>query len=139
MGRPPKPIAVHVSQGTYRRDRHGARGPTTGGEPLRKPDDLGDDASALWDAVTSTRAAWLCSSDAAALRTLCDTWGFLRACQRLLADDATDRNARCAWGAYYAAFNTLAAKFGLNPSDRARLGGDKPERDARSELEELLR
>lgn len=138
-GRPAKPLAVHRAEGTYRYDRHGSRGPTTGGEPLRKPDDLRPDASWLWDEVTSLRGPWLCSSDAAALRALCDAYGLMRACEPRLVADPTDKAARCAWSAYRGVFTKLAGKFGLTPSDRAKLGEDKPARDAYLEMLELLK
>ncbi len=137
-GRPPKPLAVLKADGTYRADRHGNRGPVTGGEPLRKPDDLGDAASWLWEEVTRTRGAWLCGSDAAALHTLCVAWGFMQACEARLQSDATDKLARCAWTSYQAVFTQLGARFGLTPSDRARLGEDKPQRDSDAELEAML-
>lgn len=132
------PDAVLKLHGGYRKDRHANRGPASGGEALRKPDDLPEHASWLWDEVTRTRAAWLCGSDAASLRALCDAYEFMRKCQAVLAKDATDKNARCAWSAYAAVFNSLGARFGLTPSDRARLGEDKPLRDENAEMEELL-
>lgn len=139
MGRHAKPIAVHLAEGTYRADRHGNRGPQTGGEPLRKPDGLAPAAGWLWDEVTRQRGPWLCASDAAALQTLCDAYGFMRACEPRLRANATDKAARQAWSVYHGVFEKLGAKFGLTPSDRAKLGENTPKRDTNSELEELLR
>ena len=137
-GRPATPNEVLKLHGTYRKDRHGERGPTTGGEPLRKPDDLDPAASWLWDEITRTRSPWLCSSDAAALRTLCDAWGLMQAVKPKLIEDPTDKNARCAWSAYQSVFKSLAACFGITPSDRARLGEDKPTNDADRAILEML-
>lgn len=137
-GRPPKPLAVLKMEGRYRADRHAGRGPRTGGEPLRKPDDLSEPASWLWDEITRTRGPWLCGSDAAALETLCVAWGLMQACREKLHADPTDKLARCAWTGYQAVFTQLGSRFGLTPSDRARLGEDKPERDGDDELEAML-
>lgn len=137
-GRPPKPLAVLKMEGTYRADRHAGRGPLTGGEPLRKPDCLPDAASWLWEEIYRTRGPWLCGSDAASLRTLCMAFHFMRATETALLVDPTDKLARCAWSGYQAAFSQLGARFGLTPSDRARLGEDKPQRDADNELEAML-
>lgn len=139
MGRPAKPINVLRLEGGYRADRHAGRGPAQGGEPLQKPDGLGEHGSWLWDEVARTRRAWLCASDAAALRALCDAYQLMRRCEPALRDDPTDKNARCAWSAYHAVFRQLGAAFGLTPSDRARLGENKSDCDQDRELESLLR
>lgn len=137
-GRPAIPVHVHKLRGTYRPDRHGNRGPKMGGEPLRIPDDLPEHAEWLWREVTRLRGPWLCGSDAASLRTLSMAFHFMKRCEAKLLEDATDKDARCSWGAYAATFLSLGAKFGLSPSDRAKLGEDKPQRDAEDELEAML-
>ncbi len=133
-----KPQDVLKLHGDYRADRHEGRGPKLGGEPLRKPDDLPEHASWLWDEVTTKRAAWLCGSDAASLRTLCMAFHFMRSAESLLLVDSTEKNARCAWTAYAATFASFGARFGLTPSDRARLGEDKPLLDEKADLEGML-
>lgn len=138
MGRPATPNDVLRLQGTYREDRHGNRGPKLGNEPLRKPDDLPEHAGWLWDEITRHRAAWLCGSDAACLQTLCMAFEFMRRAEAKLMADPTEKNARCAWASYQAVFANLGAKFGLTPSDRARLGEDKELNDANDELEAML-
>lgn len=133
-----KPLGVLKLHGDYRADRQGGRGPKLGGEPLRKPDGLPEAAGWLWDEVTTRRAAWLCGSDAASLRTLCMAFHFMRTSETVLMIDPADKMARCAWTAYAAIFTSLGARFGLTPSDRARLGEDKELRDQQSDLEDLL-
>lgn len=132
------PDAVLKLHGDYRKDRHANRGPKSGGEALRKPDDMPEHASWLWDEVTRTRAAWLCGSDAASLSTLCDAFHFMQTSRVALLTDPSDKNSRCAWSAYAAVFASLGARFGLTPSDRARLGEDKPLRDENAEMEDML-
>ena len=139
MGRPATPNDVLKLRGTYRADRHANRGPALGGEPLRKPDDMQEHASWLWDEVCRTRGPWLCGSDAASLQMLCMTYELMRRCEAKLREDATDKDARCSWGAYAAMFTSMGAKFGLTPSDRARLGEDKPERDSDDEMREMMK
>src|SRR5690606_2927125 len=104
-----KPLSVLKLEGTYRPERHDNTGPKAGGEPLRKPDGLGEVAAALWDRVTVIRRAWLCSSDAESLQALCECWE-LR-CQSLEAvkADPVDKNARIAFKDYQTLFNQLAA------------------------------
>ncbi|MEQ8848253.1 hypothetical protein [Botrimarina sp.] len=136
-GPKPKPLAVLKLEGAYR-GYLPKRGPVTGGDALRKPDDLQPDASDMWDHVTRTRGPWLCSSDAASLAALCESWAFLRECSRRLEADPTDRDTRVAWAAYAGFFTKMAAAFGLTPGDRASLGEDKAERDADAELEGML-
>ncbi|MAT71351.1 MAG: hypothetical protein CMJ58_17715 [Planctomycetaceae bacterium] len=86
------------------------------------PDDLDADALELWTLVATTRTAWLSESDAPALKSLCECWSLRQRAYAALADDATDKLARCAFTAYQQCFDRLAARFGLTPSDRARLG-----------------
>jgi phage terminase small subunit len=137
-GQQPKPEAVLKLHGDYRADRHANRGPKLGGEALRKPDDLPEHADWLWGEITSKRAAWLCGSDAATLHTLCMAYHFMRKAETLLLVDSTEKNARCAWTAYASTFASLGARFGLTPSDRARLGEDKPLRDEEDELKDMM-
>jgi phage terminase small subunit len=137
-GQQPKPEAVLKLHGDYRADRHANRGPKLGGEALRKPDDLPEHASWLWDEVTTKRAAWLCGSDAATLRTLCEAFHLMRVTFGYLLTDPGEKNMRCAWVAYAGLFNSIGARFGLTPSDRARLGEDKPLRDEEDELKDML-
>lgn len=123
-GRPRKTPTELKLEGTYRADRHGTRRDPTdnGGVIPPTPDDLTPDAAELWQSVTLSRGDWLSSSDASSLRLLCDSWGNLRACQRLLAENPTDREARIAWASYAGVYNRLAPAFGLTPTTRAALG-----------------
>ena len=133
-----KPLAVLRLEGTHRPDRHAGRGPKLGGEPLRKPEGLGEAGGWLWDEVTRTRGDWLCSSDAAALESLCICWHYAQQCRTILDGDATEKNARVSYTSYMQLFNQLAQRFGITPADRARLGEGSGVHEARDELEDML-
>lgn len=93
----------------------------------------------MWDRVASTRAVWLASSDAEALRALCDLWQLRMQVLPELLESPADKNLRIAFNNYTRQFLTLAAKFGLTPSDRARLGEEAEEPQQNAELEAMLR
>ena len=118
-----KPLRVHQLHGTYRDDRHGqpSKATSTGGDLPPKPD-LDPIAAAMWDLVTETRAPWLAESDGPALQALCEAWALRCSAHAALRDDATAQEPRVAFTAYQAAFERLAARFGLTPTDRARMG-----------------
>lgn len=133
-----KPLSVLKLEGSYRSDRHEGVGPKTGGEPLRKPDGMGEMAAALWDRITVIRRAWLCSSDAECLQALCECWELRCRSLVLLNTDPADKNARIAFKDYQTLFNQLAARFGLTPADRARLGEGSDAHAQKDEIEEML-
>lgn len=137
-GRPNKPAEVLKLHGDYREDRHGGRGPKTGGEPLRKPDDLDEIAADHWDMICQKRAAWLAGTDAPALETLCWLWSAWRRLRALWMADLNDKNTRCNALAAEAEWSKLAARFGLSPSDRARLGEGADAQQEKAELENML-
>jgi len=128
-GRKPTPTAVHRLAGTYRPDRHGKRSDDIPATRPIKPRDIPKDAAKLWDALVP----WLVQHgavqaiDRTALELLCRLWALARA--SLAAAEATplDKDARIAAVAYAARFESLAARFGLTPVDRARLVLNPPE------------
>ena len=84
-GRRPKPAALRLIDGTHRPARHGprvraqeqARAARAGFGPLEKPDDLGLEASAIWDRLIEP-AGWLDGSRYAAAVAFCMLWGEFR-------------------------------------------------------------
>lgn len=132
-----KPETVLKLHGDYRKDRHADRGPKTGGEPLRKPE-MGEIAGRIWDHVTETRRAWLCSSDLESLQSLCECWELRCRALVLVNQDPADKLKRIAFKDYQTLFNQLAARFGLTPADRARLGEGSDVHQAKGELEDML-
>ncbi|MEM8494139.1 MAG: P27 family phage terminase small subunit [Planctomycetota bacterium] len=131
-----KPLSVLKIEGGVR-DYHKGRGPS-GGEPLRKPECLGEHASWLWDQVVERRALWLSGSDAAALETLCWAFHHMQRCNELLKEQPANKDARCSWVAYAGVFRSLGGAFGLTPSDRARLGEDREQANREDKTKEFL-
>lgn len=128
-GRPAKPLKLKLLEGGYREDRDGQPSlamATATGAP-RKPADLDDVGSALWDVVCSQQKSYLSESDATALAALCQLWS-LRARTLAMANRRPeDKDIRCSFLGYHNAAEKLLAKFGLTPSDRARLGEVSPQ------------
>jgi len=131
MGRPRKPIAQHLLDGTYREDRHG-NSFLPDGEPVM-PDWLSPEAQELWESIVPplVKSGVATAVDAAELTALCDWWGLYRIARQSLAS-IEDRKSRPYYdtqilaGAAFKQFNTIASRFGLTPSDRARLQVAEP-------------
>lgn len=123
-GRKPTPTETLRLHGGYRADRHGDRADAAppDGMPV-KPDSFGEVESALWDQVVPDRVRrkLVGEADTAELVSLCELWGLYRASYALAKVAPTDKEIRCAVTGYWAAFDRVAAKFGLTPSDMASL------------------
>ena len=87
------------------------------GSPIR-PLRLGKHESWLWSLVVQD---WMGEIDTPELITLCETWGMLRRCASRARRDPHDRDTRMNYLAYMAEFNRLASRFGMTPSDRAKI------------------
>lgn len=127
-GRPRKPTEAHLLAGTYRADRHGPRpGDAEDGiSPPAKPADLGGDAAALWDELAALLAGTVRAADALQLAELCRWWATVRRIRTAL-DKAQPGSLRCSRlmgqiSTAAAAADRIASRFGLTPSDRAKLG-----------------
>lgn len=123
-GRPPKPKDLRILEGTDRADRHGAEGevPNASGQPV-KPVDLTPEASACWDFVVPEIVAMNIGKtiDSLVLRQMVESWSLMRQCYDVLKNDPSDKDARIAYLGYGHAFESIAARFGMTPSDRSRL------------------
>jgi len=131
-GRPRKTLDELRQLAVFRPGRHADRidEPKFDGEP-HKPEGLDPVASNFWDVVVpqliSRRV--VTSIDSAALVALCRLWSLFDASATAAQANPTDKAARFATTAYYAAWERAASKLGLNPIDRARLSvppDDKP-------------
>jgi len=130
-GRPRKPVAEHLLDGTYRADRHGNAW-TPAGEPVI-PDWLGPHARELWQAIVPTlvKSGVATAVDTAELAALCDWWALYRIAREALAtiEDGTSRayyDQQILVGAAWKQFAAIASRFGLTRSDRARLQVSTP-------------
>lgn len=128
-GRPRKPVADLALEDRFRSDRHGD--PVTVWQPAgapTPPDWLSDDARQLWQSLVPSLAARGVATavDTAELGGLCDWWARYRQVSRALDAVADIKSTeyyrlQILAGAAWKNFATAASKFGLNPSDRARL------------------
>jgi phage terminase small subunit len=133
MGRPKKSAADHIKAGTYREDRHGPP-PTTDGVTAesrrlpKKPEDLGEVASAVWDELLPLLADRARESDAARLADLCRWRVRLSQCAEHLDEFEIGTvgfgRVMVSLGIIEDKVNNLSRQFGLTPESRAKL---KPE------------
>jgi P27 family predicted phage terminase small subunit len=128
-GRPRKPITNLILEGNFRPSRHGDLSATwqPDGEPI-KPDWLTGDGAKLWDALVPQLAARGVATqiDEAELAAACNWWSLYRATWIELSSIREKQSTEFYRVAILASmawknFASAAAKFGLNPSDRARL------------------
>lgn len=125
MGRPRKPTEKHVRDGTLRKDRHGSRTkqPKFDGEPER-PAGLSADARKHWETIVPALIAQgvAKSIDAPALAAMCEQWGEYCAAKRLKVYDLKEKRQRqMLINAALRAWRDLAARFGMTPTDRAKI------------------
>jgi phage terminase small subunit len=124
MPAPRKPKSEHQLDGTWERAvanaPSAAKATATGLPPM--PADLDPIAKGCWELICKTRANWMAISDGLALRHLCELWALRAATFKVLKKNPTDKLARTAFNQYGVEFSKMAARFGLTPQDRARLG-----------------
>jgi P27 family predicted phage terminase small subunit len=139
-GRPRKPIALKILDGTYRADRDGPAGASVpaGGAP-EPPPDLAGEARAFWGQVVPGLCARgvAAACDAPALACMCQWWARYRRFGEMLdqsagapAEEAPTPanlyrlvlNTGIAWSN----FDKIACRFGLTPADRAKLRVSPP-------------
>ena len=114
-GRPRKPTALLKLQGTLRKHRHGDRQDLElGGELPEPPEFLSDIAREEWHRVCTIGkyAKALSPADRGPLTLYCLLWAELVACQATGQEMQTSRMAL---------FGNLAGKFGMTPSERAKV------------------
>lgn len=130
MARQPKPLSLHIDQGTYRADRHGSLDSVVSpaGVPTR-PRSLKGEARKFWDRVVpglvSSGVARACDTDT--LTALCQWWArYVRYSEAL--DTAECEPGSTEFGRIMTAastswekFEKLAGRFGLTPADRMHL------------------
>jgi P27 family predicted phage terminase small subunit len=142
-GRPRQPDELKILRGTFRADRDGdpAEAVPASGAP-KPPTHLKGDGLKFWKQVVpglvESGVAKAC--DAPALAMMCEWWARYRKLSMLLDEDAPENNPVAQvlkekqeyqrlvmLGIAWTNFDKVAARFGLTPSDRAklRLGGEK--------------
>jgi phage terminase small subunit len=114
-GRPPKPTKVLKTQGTARKDRHAERNDLElGGELPQPPKFLNETAKEEWLRVCTIGkyAKALSQADRGPLTMYCILWA------ELVVSQTTGQEMQTSRMALYA---NLAGKFGMNPSERAKI------------------
>lgn len=116
--------------GTFREDRHAARdsAPKPSGRPER-PASLTGDAATHWDFVVNQLAELgvVTELDTMALQTASEMWALYRTTLAAALLNPIDKDLRISVLGYKTAWETSAAKLGLNPTDRQRLRVSKTE------------
>lgn len=133
-GRPPKPTSVLKTQGTARKHRHAQRRDLElGGELPQPPEFLGEVAREEWHRVCTIGkyAKALSPADRGPLTLYCVLWAELVASQATGSEMQTSRMAL---------YGNLAGKFGMTPSDRAKIQMPEEEKPANkfAQLEDEL-
>lgn len=127
-GRPAKPKKLHILEGSFRKDRHGAKGdaPSVAGDVIVP--DLEEHAKKMWGEVIGplVKLGIVTSADVPAAQAMCESWGLMRRSFAALESDPCDKLARTAYTAYCQLFDKFASRFGLTPADRQRLKFEKP-------------
>lgn len=134
-GRPPKPIAMRIADGTYDPEKHGVDPMPTMGSPVM-PAHLAGDAKDLWELVVPTMVKHGIAGeiDAPELTIMCEFWAEYRRVMKWVQsmDVKHPKYGKMLFtaGTANTNFNNAAAKFGMTPSDRAKLGVDLKEKKA---------
>lgn len=128
-GRPPKPLALHIADGTFREDRHGGTADAPG--VPAKPPEMQPEAVALWDLVVPdlVQLKVVGQIDVTVLRRLCETWVLYRRAYATALVDPCEKDARAAVATYGKMVDFLINSLGLSPGGRMRLAlerGEKP-------------
>lgn len=127
-GRPRKPVALKLLDGTHRPDKDGpvCEQVQAGGAPLAPKHLLGE-ALAFWNDVVPGLVAMgvAAACDAPALALMCEWWARYRRFSEDLDNHAVPASkvyqTTVMVGIATTNFDRLAARFGLTPSDRAKL------------------
>lgn len=120
MPRPRKPTILHLAQGTYRKDRHGARGeepkPALGAKP---PPWLPPAALEVWARLAPmlTKAGILTEVDGEALGLLC----------ALLVQAGEQARGGALDPRLSAELRAWQACFGMSPASRSKVHAQRPE------------
>jgi len=128
------PMSVKLANGTWKKkDGDPATAVMATGVPT-KPEFKNEHADKLWDDTVEILISLDLATaiDTPLLRSLCEMWGLYRDAYDVAVVDPIAREARIAVVTYWAKFESAAARFGMNPSDRSRLRIDKPKQAVRT-------
>ncbi len=138
-GRPPKPVALHILKGTYRKDRHGAKRtaePLGDGSLPPPPADLTDDELAAWERLAPDCIYKIhTKADVHAFQVFVQLWAqhqasYLHIEKHGISDLTETKDGRTVkqlssearmWMDLNGKLLSYFARFGLTPADRARV------------------
>ena len=122
-GKNRKPTAALKKEGGYRESRHGGRADAVCNVGnLKKPDNITDMQSELWDAVVETLPKGLLGKiDSPMLLGLVRWYEVYSRAMTILEQDPSDTDAMNQAGKAWDRFWRTASEFGIGPSNRARL------------------
>lgn len=127
-GRPRKPTAAHLLRGTFRPDRHGPRGKQGRGAELRPEGAVEMPAFVRRDRKAA--AAWKAEApelERLGLLTRLDVRAFARLCFLWVEfEEAVTGRGRAIPSTMLSELRQLEERFGMNPSARAKTGGQAP-------------
>jgi hypothetical protein len=137
MARQPKTTAEHKRDGTYRKDRHGSRVDvayqSNAPASILELDEL---AQTVRDLVISDAPdGVLTASDGVQLDAMCKLFSDWVKAHK----EAADYNSKCNALGLLKAFQSIAAKFGMAPADRAKIRAVGESEDVPDSLELLMR
>jgi P27 family predicted phage terminase small subunit len=131
MARPRKPIATKIQKGTYREDRDGPKSQVvpTRGTPLM-PESLTGAARDFWREMVPklVETGVVGEADGPALTVLCESWQRYRMVAGRLTEFSTAEEMAeliPAANAAAKAWESLAGRFGLTPSDRTKIRAEQ--------------
>lgn len=136
-GRPRKPFDLHVFEATGKPCRQGTaeEQPKADGKPVPPPN-LSPAALAVWESLLPQIGSWLRAADSLLFGRFCQWYAWHLAAEAKINASKVggtvkqfNRAERC-----WVQADKIAARFGLTPSDRAKLrvtGGEKPKVPAR--------
>lgn len=142
-GRKPEPTVLKLSRGIAPRGRKNEPKPApVAPEP---PELLDDEAKMKWRELSPKleKLGVLTLNDGDSLALLCQSWSLAQQARRDIDEkgmnlDSGKRNpSLLTWRENVALFTRLSALFGMNPSDRARIGV-KPNDTSDDPMEKLL-
>lgn len=135
-GRKPKTIALHLAEGTYRKDRHGPVAPTDAAPVAPKkmptrPAALKGAAKTFWEKIVAELSAIgaIGQIDVPLIEHLCEMYALYQAALKEAKRFPLMQDARMALKTYADLFNRGLSECGLTPVARARLKidtSDKP-------------
>lgn len=122
-GRPPKPTAQHIADGTFQPCRHANRADGSYPESFPEmPKGLGAHGQILWgQVVDNTPAAILRKLDTSKLHRLCRLWETWIGLDALISDGDEEKATWDRWLKTGAQWDSLSREFGVGPVSRARI------------------